>query len=429
MKQTVIQNQKLQEQYYVYEHESGLKIVLYPMAGYSSTFALFGTKLGSIDNAFKTEEKQDFTVVPEGIAHFLEHKLFESEDGDAFSLFAKTGASANAYTSFDRTCYLFSATANFEESLQSLLKFVQEPYFTQETVEKEQGIIGQEIRMYDDNADWRVFFNVLGALYHKHPVRIDIAGTTESIAKIDADLLYQCYHTFYNLNNMILSIAGNFELEPTLRIIEKSLKSSEKVTVIPEVVDEPDTIFESCVRQKLAVSVPLFNIGYKEPPLEGMAELKRQLEFEVLLEVLAGESSAFYRELYEEGLINQTFGAEIFNGRGYFSVLFAGESKNPQEVLTRLNQAIAEKRTTGIDAASFDRTKKALYGRLVRGLNNVEGVANGLISCHFSGLTLFDSMTLMEEMKLADVNALLQTALQPDKAAISIIDPITEEAD
>lgn len=426
MKQTIIENKKLQEQYYLYEHESGLQIALYPMTGYSSTFALFGTKLGSIDNAFKTDGDQEFTVVPEGIAHFLEHKLFESEDGDAFSLFAKTGASANAYTSFDRTCYLFSATANFEESLQSLLKFVQDPYFTQETVEKEQGIIGQEIRMYDDDSGWRVFFNLLGALYHKHPVRIDIAGTTESIAKIDADLLYKCYHTFYNLNNMILAIAGNFELEPTLKLIEAGLKKTEKVHITPETVEEPETVCQPSVHQSLSVSVPLFNIGYKEPPAEGKEQLKRQLEFEVLLEILAGESSSFYRELYEDGLINQSFSAEIFSGRGYFAVIFGGESKNPQAVMDRLNQAISEKRKSGIDGTSFDRTKKALYGRLVRGLNNVEGVANGLISYHFAGVNMFDSITLMEQMTLADVNALLQSSLCPDKAAISIIDPIAE---
>lgn len=423
MKQTLIANEKLQEQYYLYEHPTGLQIALYPMQGYSSTFALFGTKLGSIDNAFKTDEQAPFTEVPEGIAHFLEHKLFESEDGDAFSLFAKTGASANAYTSFDRTCYLFSATSKFEESLSSLLKFVQEPYFTQETVEKEQGIIGQEIRMYDDDAGWRVFFNLLGALYHNHPVRIDIAGTTDSIAKIDADLLYQCYHTFYNLNNMILSIAGNFELEPTIALIEQSLKDTTPVTVIPKPVDEPLTVCQSKVEQSLAVSMPLFDIGYKLPAVDGLQRLKCQLEFEVLLEILAGESSALYQELYEGGLIAPGFDAEIFTGRGYFAVIFGGESKNPMAVKQRLQQEIETFRKTGVDAESFARTKKALYGRLVRGLNNVEGVANGMISYHFADVNLFDSMTLMEQMKLDDVNQLLKGSLQEELSAISIINP------
>ncbi len=423
MKQTIIKNEKLQEQYYLYQHETGLTIALYPMQGYSSTFALFGTKLGSIDNAFKTCETDEYTVVPEGIAHFLEHKLFESEEGDAFSLFAETGASANAYTSFDRTCYLFSATAKFEQSLQSLLKFVQEPYFTQETVEKEQGIIGQEIRMYDDDAGWRVFFNLLGALYHNHPVRIDIAGTTDSIAKIDADLLYQCYHTFYNLNNMILSIAGNFELEPTLALINGALKDTEPVTVYPQPVDEPRAVASDKVEQKLAVSMPLFDIGYKEEPLAGLDSLKRQLEFEVLLEILAGESSSLYQELYESGLITPSFGAEIFNGRGYFAVLFSGESKDPMAVKARVQQEIERFRQTGVDKDAFDRTKKALYGRLVRGLNNVEGVANGMIAYHFADVNLFDSTTLMEAMTVQAVNALLQDSMKAEYSAISIINP------
>jgi predicted Zn-dependent peptidase len=189
MRTREIKSERTGERYLEIDHPSGLKIVLYPKEGYTSTYAVFGTKYGSIDRSFKKSGDEKIHEVPAGIAHFLEHKLFESEDGDAFEKYAKTGASANAYTSFDATCYLFSCTENLMESLEILMNFVQNPYFTAQTVEKEQGIIGQEIRMYDDDPQWRVMFNLLGALYHNHPVKIDIAGSVESIAEINADLL------------------------------------------------------------------------------------------------------------------------------------------------------------------------------------------------------------------------------------------------
>ena len=200
MEKKIVKNERTGEQYTYVKHPTGLDIYIWKMEDYSTSYALFGTKYGSINTKFKTKNETDFITVPNGIAHYLEHKLFENEDCDVFSLYAKTGASANAYTSFDKTCYLFSCTDNVYESLEILLSFVQSPYFTEETVQKEQGIIGQEIRMYDDNAGWRVFFNMLQGMYQNHPVKIDIAGTVESIAKINADLLYQCYNTFYNLS-------------------------------------------------------------------------------------------------------------------------------------------------------------------------------------------------------------------------------------
>lgn len=426
MEQQIIRNEKLNEQYVQYRHESGLTILLYPMKGYSSSYALFGTKLGSIDTAFKTDSDSEYTTVPEGVAHFLEHKLFESEEGDAFSLFAKTGASANAYTSFEKTCYLFSTTDNFDESLKSLLTFVQEPYFTQQTVEKEQGIIGQEIRMYDDDPGWRVFFNLLQALYVNNPVRIDIAGTVESIAQIDADLLYKCYNTFYNLNNMVLAIAGNFEIEPTLKIIQENLKVKDKVQVQHKLAEEPNEIASERTVQALSVSVPLFHIGFKEQVREGAELLRVQLACEILLDILAGEGSRFYRTMYDAGLINQTFGCEVFCGRGYFSNIFAGESKKPDEVFEKLQEEIRRLRQEGIPESDFSRAKKSLYGRLVRSFNNVETVANTLVNCYFAEVGIYDSLQIIEDMTRADLTELLKTVLQEDKAAISIIEPVQE---
>ena len=224
---TEIKSEIAGDSYYKVEHPSGLTIFVYPKEGYTSSYAIFGTRYGSINTKFSVN-CGDIITVPDGIAHYLEHKLFESEEGDAFVRYAKTGANANAYTSFEKTCYLFSCTDKFDESLEILLDFVQDPYFTAQTVAKEQGIIGQEIKMYDDSPDWRVMFNMLEGMYHNHPVKIDIAGTVETIAEITAEKLYEVYNVFYNLNNMILCVAGNVTVDGVLKVADKMLKPCEK---------------------------------------------------------------------------------------------------------------------------------------------------------------------------------------------------------
>lgn len=423
MIQTIIKNDILNEQYYSFTHESGLEILLYPMTGFSSSYALFGTKYGSIDTTFKTQNDEEFITVPEGIAHFLEHKLFESEDGDAFSLFAKTGASANAFTSFEKTCYLFSTTDNFDESLKALITFVQAPYFTQKTVEKEQGIIGQEIQMYEDNPNWRVFFNLLTSLYENNPVRIDIAGTRESIAKIDADLLYKCYNTFYNLNNMVVAIAGNFDVESAKNIIESNLKTKEKIEITRKIPDEKPQVFKKEIIQNLEVSMPLFNFGYKEIPVSEESELEVRIQYELILSAIVGKGSKLYKELYDEGLINSTFGKEIFCGPGFLANIFAGESRNPKAVMQRIHSEFASFKQTGIDEKTFNRLKKAMYGYAIINFNDVEEVANDLVSSYFSHNSIYDTIKIITNIKLDDINGLLKTSFNEESLAISIVNP------
>ena len=423
-KESVVKNERLREEFLKIDHPSGLTIYLYPMKGYSSAYALFGTNYGSIDTTFKTQDDPDFVTVPEGIAHFLEHKLFESEDGDAFTLFAATGASANAFTSFDRTCYLFSTTDNFEQSLDALLTFVQSPYFTKETVEKEQGIIGQEIRMYDDAPDWRVFFNLLGALYHNHPVRIDIAGTTDSIAQIDDQLLYRCYHTFYNLSNMTLAVTGNFDLETAKKVIERRIPTDvKKVEIQRKTEEEPLTVVKNSVEQDLEVAVPLFHIGFKEQPLEGKELLKTQVTGELLLELIAGEGSSLYRELYDEGLINAEFGTEVMTGRGYYCEIFAGESRDPKAVYEKIKQELRRLKEQGIQEAEFERARKLIYGRYVRGFNDVENVAGALVSAHFMGVSVYDAIEIVAALSFQDVVSYLNTHFDEEHSAISVVNP------
>ena len=290
MNKKAIASPSLGEQFLRVEHSSGLTILLCPMEGYSTAYAMFSAKVGSIDTTFKTQREEDFVEVPAGIAHFLEHKMFECDDGDAFAKYAKTGASANAFTSFDRTAYLFSCTGNFRESLEILLDFVSRPYFTPETVQKEQGIIGQEIRMYDDDPGWRSLFNLLGAIYHVNPVRLDIAGTTESIAEITSDLLYRCYHTFYSLGNMVLTVAGNFRPEEVLETADKILQKGEDVHIQWRKAEEPREVAAPYVEQSLSVSTPLFQLGFKGEAGDSLTNLRRQVADEILLEILCGEA-------------------------------------------------------------------------------------------------------------------------------------------
>lgn len=312
-----ITGKRVGDTYYEVNHSSGLKIYIYPKENSHSTYAIFGTRYGSIDNQFRRSDEPNVQTVPEGIAHFLEHKLFESEDGDAFARYAKTGASANAYTSFDMTCYLFSCAEHVKESLEILLDFVQSPYFTEQTVQKEQGIIGQEIRMYDDDPQWRVMFNLLGALYHTHPVKVDIAGTVESISHITPELLYRCYHTFYDLHNMALCIAGNIEPEAVLKLVDQYCKPAEPFTVERVFAEEPRAIVKKKVTQALSVMTPLFQFGFKEEAGNDRRSVKELVCAELLLEIVASEASPLFRELQEAELINESsFQYEFFEEIG-----------------------------------------------------------------------------------------------------------------
>lgn len=418
-----ITNERVQDSYYQIKHPSGLRIFVYPKEGSNSTYAIFGTRYGSIDTSFRRSDEQESCTVPEGIAHFLEHKLFESEDGDAFARYAKTGASANAYTSFDMTCYLFSCTDQVYESLEILLDFVQSPYFTEHTVQKEQGIIGQEIRMYDDDPQWRVLFNLLGALYHKHPVKIDIAGTVESIAQITPDYLYRCYNTFYNLNNMALCVAGNIDPEKVLEMCDKMLKPCEPVEVDRIFEEEPNEVVQKKVEQSLSVAVPLFQLGFKEPARRRTVQELAQTD--VLLELMASDSSPLFRRLLDANLVNtSSFSSEYFEGPGYAAVIFAGESKDPEAVAKEIREEADRLRREGIPQDAFERAKKAVYGRNVAALNSAEAIANAMISLTFAERELFSYIDALASIKLEDVQKRLEEQILSQYSALSVISPI-----
>ncbi len=421
MQKEIIQSD-IGESYLKAVHSSGLKIYILEKPQYNSCYAIFGTKYGSIDNCFSVNGEE--TEVPEGIAHFLEHKLFESEDGDAFSKYAKTGAYANAFTSFDKTCYLFSCSNMFYENLDILLNFVQSPYFTKETVQKEQGIIGQEIRMYDDSPAWRVMFNMLLAMYKNHPVRIDIAGTTESIAKIDDELLYKCYNTFYNPSNMFLCIAGNVESEKILKMVEGGIKENNPLEIERRKPEEIEGVSEPEVSQNLAVAQPMFCFGYKLPA-DKAPTVKDRVCMAILLDVLAGDCSPLYKKLMENGLINDDFSFEHFYGDGYNAIIFEGDSYDPKAVAEEIKAEISRIKEEGINKKLFAAIRSGLYGNAIRSFNSVESITMQLVDCAMNDTDLFDEIKYLKSVTTENVLKRL-AYLDNDKTVLSVINPMEE---
>lgn len=417
----IITGSRVGEQYTKIQHPSGLTLLLCPMKGFSGAYALFAARCGSIDDNFRTSPDEPYTVVPAGIAHFLEHKLFESEEGDAFEQYAKTGASANAYTSFDRTAYLFGCTDRFEDSLEILLNLVTHPYFTKETVEKEQGIIGQEIRMYDDSPDWRVFFNLLGALYQNHPIRTDIAGTVESIREITADTLYTCYNSFYNLHNMVLAIAGNFEIDAVVRACDRILKEAPAVTVETRPVEEPNAVLRTRVEQQLDVASPLFEIGFKGVSTSYRENILSQAVGEIVEDLIIGESTTLYRELYDEGLINATFDSEVLAGPSYVANLFSGESHDPDAVFARLKEGVLRLQQDGISPEDFEHARRAAYGRYVGLYGSIEPMAGILVLAGLAGFDAYELLERIAALTLNEAQAYLRENFDVERAALSII--------
>ena len=422
MKREVFESE-IGESYVKATLDSGLRVYILEKPRYNSSYAIFGTKYGSIDTVFSANGET--VSVPEGIAHFLEHKLFESEDGDAFSKYAKTGAYANAFTSFDKTCYLFSCSDKFYENLAILLDFVQSPYFTKATVEKEQGIIGQEIRMYDDSPAWRVMFNMLLSMYSKHPVRIDIAGTVESIAKIDAELLYKCYNTFYNPSNMFICIAGNVDTQKVLEQIKASVKETEPIELTRITADEPQEVVTNYVEQKLAVAQPMFCFGFKESMSKPERSVKHKISSAILLEILVGEASPLYKKLTNMGLINDEFSTEYFTGYGYAATIFEGESSDPKAVAEEIKKEIARLKAEGIDKKLFTAVRAGMYGNAIRLFDSVEGIAMQMVDAAMCDTGVFDDIKYLKSVTSEDVYKRL-LKLEDEKSVLSVIMPVEE---
>jgi len=417
--------EQVQEKLYHETLPNGLSVYLIPKEGFSKTYAVFTTRYGSIDSHFKTSGGSTVHV-PDGIAHFLEHKMFEKKDYDVFQAFSRNGASANAFTSFNRTAYLFSCTDNLEANLNLLLDYVQDPYFTEQSVEKEKGIIGQEIRMYDDNPDWKVYMNLLKAMYQEHPVKIEIAGTIESIAQITKDDLYQCYETFYHPANMLLLVVGSFKPEGIMQLIRdnqgrKSFPSAKRIErIYPE---EPAAPAQSVVEHQLAVGLPKCLIGFKEAEtgLTGEALLRRELTTKLLLDILFGNSSRLYQQLYDAGLITESFDYDFSNETDYAYSIIGGDTPDPEKLLQVIKEELQAMQAKGIEQDGFERSKRKKIGHFLRSLNSVEYIANQFTSYKFNGIDLFSVLPVLESVTLDEVTARLREHLRTEQMAVSIV--------
>ena len=413
-------------QYEVLTLPSGLTVQVCPMPGYSSVHAVYGTDFGSIDRFFTVDGKQ--VEVPEGTAHFLEHKMFESDEGDAFSLYAKTGAQANAYTSFEKTCYIFTATSKIDESLDVLLGMIGKPYFTEQTIAKEQGIIGQEIKMYDDNPDWRMLTESMRCLYSAHPIRADIAGTVESIAQITPEMLYDCCKAFYRPGNMVLSVAGNVTKEQVLAAcaragLDKPCETPKVERLMPEdcegVAKRSSTLY-------MPVAKPCFALAYKEKPV-AWGDTRSAILYDMIGDLICGGMTPLYRRLYDEGLVNPEFDGDFMSVRGAGCFMFSGESTEPEKVEQMIWDEIERLRREGVDEETFTLCKNQSYGSLVTDLGNVEDTASAMNAAFMKGRTLADEITALASLTKQDVDEALQTMLLRENCAVVHILPGSEQ--
>ncbi|MBR4881728.1 MAG: insulinase family protein [Clostridia bacterium] len=418
----------LREKYYYIKHKSGLDIYVFPKK-MASTYALFGTKYGSVDSRFKKADDHDFIEVPAGIAHFLEHKMFENEDGvDTFARFANTGAQANAYTSFGITAYLFSATERVYESLDILLDYVTHPYFTKENVDKEQGIIAQEIRMCEDNPGRALSFNLLKSMYSDHNIRIDIAGTVESIAEITPELLYSCYNTFYNLNNMALCVCGDVELDKVLESADRNLKTAEPFDVISEAKPEKPEVNEKYCTCKMQVSMPMFANGVKDVAIstDPTERMKKNAAISVISDMLFGKSSSFFNTMYDEGVISGSIDLWAEHNKSYSFITLSGEAPDPDAVYKRFLDLVEKTKQTGLDKEEFTRCKRVMYAGLVKSFDSTEEIANNFLGYVFDDGDILDFTDIMGNLDYDYTNELFRSMFRDEYYTLSTVYPIEE---
>lgn len=410
---------RLGERCYYETLANGLTVYVLPKAGFSKSFAFFATHYGGQDERFRTGER--WRQTPGGVAHFLEHKMFDMPGENALQTLSARGASPNAFTSTDITGYYFSCTDQVYENLHTLLSFVTTPYFTEESVAKEQGIIGQEIRMIEDNPDWRIYNNLLQSLYANHTVRNSVAGTVESIAKITPEVLESCHKTFYHPSNMVLCVEGNVEPRKVLQMAAAVVPFGEKQTIWRDhgAPEKPESACQE-ISLEMEVSAPSFLLGFKAEP---GGSLRRKLVGELAVELLVGESSPLYAKLYQEGLIDKTFGVEFDSDGETAHFIMGGESADPVQVAERIMSEGIRIAWNGVDEALFQRVRKALYGAKVRALNSFEHTCIQMAQGHFQGYRYLEFCDLYDQITRQEVEELLRDSVTGVRSALSIVRP------
>lgn len=401
---------------------SGLTVLCRTMPGYSTVHAMYATAFGSTTRSFTLDGKK--VELPAGTAHFLEHKMFESEQGDAFALYAKTGASANAFTGYDRTCYIFTASGQIDENLDILLNMVGNPWFTEATIAKEQGIIGQEIKMYDDSPDWRLMTGLFRCLYKDHPIRDDIAGTVDSIAELTPDLLYACTDAFYRPGNMVLSVAGNITLDQALEACRRAGldKPAPEHRVTVEQNRPEDAPPQREMTFSMPVNKPCFALAFREAPI-ARGDVRTEMLADMLPDLICGGLTSLYRKLYDQALVNPEFSGDTVSTSGCCVIAFTGESETPRAVADMVREEIARLRREGVDPELFTLVKNQMYGEMLADLEGVEDAAEALASAHLRGNTLADEIEALATLTVADADAAMQSMFSEDRMTYVEIQP------
>ncbi|OEK48039.1 zinc protease [Staphylococcus saprophyticus] len=404
--------EQIDERVFEAELNNGLKLFIIPKKGFQKTFVTYTTKFGSLDNKFKPHGSDTFVTVPDGVAHFLEHKLFENDDEseDLFTAFAEDNAQVNAFTSFDRTSYLFSATDHVERNIKRLLTMVESPYFTKETVDKEKGIIAEEIKMYQEQPGYKLMFNTLKAMYDTHPIRVDIAGSVESIYEITKDDLYLCYETFYHPSNMVLFVVGDVDVANIYDVVATHENQRDKEAQ-PQIVRDPliekVTVNESKVTETMKLQSPRLMLGFKNNPLVDEPDasfVKRDLEMTLFYEMLFGEETDFYQSLLNEDLIDETFGYQFVLEPTYSFSVITSATQYPDKLKALLLTEIENNQGQLNDEEAFSLLKKQFIGEFISGLNAPEYIANQYTKLYFEGVSLFDLLEIVESITLESVN-------------------------
>ena len=425
----------LKEHYLSFPHPSGLRIYLFPK-NLSTTYALYATRFGSADS--------DFTVngeplsLPEGCAHFLEHKMFEEADGsDAFSFFSARGADSNAYTTWDKTAYLFSATDHEAECLAALIRFVSDPHFTEASVKKEQGIIAEEIRMNDDSPYDCCYQNMFRALYQKNSIRNEICGSEESIGRITPALLYRCHTLFYRPSNMVLVVAGRLSLREVIDAVdsaygsERAPDSAQEVTRHDQNENEPKGAYLPRIEVQMQVGKPMFVIGIKDSDavsLPASERMRRDALMALLKEIYFSTSSELYNRMFDEGLISPDFSAAYGATPLYAFFEITGESDDPDRVLAEILRELSDAKQNGIDPEAFRRAKRVLYAKAVKSFDSTQSIGEMLLDYVLSDYDLFRYVNLFDELTLSDAEALLRSAFSKGSFTISIVSPLDGDA-
>ena len=407
----VIKYPTLKETLYFEEKPNGLKVYLLPKVRFSKTYGLFSTRFGSVDTTFVPLHEQDMIKVPDGIAHFLEHKMFEMEDGDASEAFAKLGASTNAFTSSSRTAYLFSTTSHEKECIELLLDFVQDIYLTDENVEKEKGIINQEIGMYDDDPDWRCYFGSIQNLYQHHPVKIDIAGTVETVASIDKATLEKCYHTFYHPSQMMLFVVGHINPDEIMKLIQDNQQQkhfSKENPIQRAVVNEPLDVAQKEAVLHMDVTMPKIIVSMKINTIltKPQERLKRELAMNLFLDIFFAKSSSLYDEWLNEELINDSFSAQFTQERDYCFLQIGGDTLYPEQLKEKILYFIEHIHEYDIRQEDFLRLKKKTMGIMISLFNSPESIANMFSRYYFEGIMIFDLIDCLNALTMDDLMSL-----------------------